>query len=244
MINVLGVRFKKAGKIYYFDPAGIEIKVGDPVIVETSRGIEFGYVVIGPRQIPEAEVVSPLKEVVRKATEEDILRHKTNNHKEAEAFEICQQKIIKHKLPIKLIEVSYTFDVSKIIFYFTAEGRVDFRELVKDLASVFLTRIEMRQIGVRDEAKIVGGLATCGRMLCCHTVLGDFQPVSIKMAKKQGLSLNPTKISGMCGRLMCCLKYESYDDAHPCKGKPCQAKNEGDLDMLDDLDSIELLEDE
>ena len=242
MVKVLGIRFVKAGKIYYFSPAGQNFAIGDSVIVETARGIEFGWVVIAEKEISDAEVVSPLKEILRKATEEDLKTHEENGVKEAKAFEICQQKIIHHKLPIKLIEVSYTFDASKIVFYFTAEGRVDFRDLVKDLASVFLTRIEMRQIGVRDEAKIVGGLATCGRTLCCNSVLGDFQPVSIKMAKKQGLSLNSAKISGMCGRLMCCLKYESYDDCANCKGKN-QAKEAEDLDLLEGMDSIEVMED-
>lgn len=211
MEKVAGIRFKKAGKIYYFSPGEFELEAGDPVIVETARGMEYGKVVVGPKMVPEEELVSPLKNVVRKATVQDTEIHLENKSREKEAFKICQQKIQEHKLPMKLVDVEYTFDVSKIIFYFTAEGRVDFRELVKDLASIFRTRIELRQIGVRDEAKMLGGLGSCGRVLCCHTVLGDFQPVSIRMAKQQHLSLNPTKISGICGRLMCCLKFESDD---------------------------------
>ncbi|KOA19097.1 hypothetical protein CLHOM_24780 [Clostridium homopropionicum DSM 5847] len=214
MITVVGVRFKKSGKIYYFDPNGLDIKSGYSVIVETVRGIEFGECVIGPKEIREEEIISPLKNVIRKATEEDIEKHKENKRKQEEALNICLEKIQKHDLPMKLIDVEYTFDNNKIIFYFTAEGRVDFRELVKDLASVFRTRIELRQIGVRDEAKMVGGLGPCGRSMCCSSFLGDFVPVSIKMAKEQNLSLNPTKISGICGRLMCCLNYEesTYED--------------------------------
>jgi len=214
MITVVGVRFKKSGKIYYFDPNGLEIESGYSVIVETVRGIEFGECVIGPKEIREEEVISPLKNVIRKATDEDIEKHKENRRKQEEALNICLEKIEKHHLPMKLIDVEYTFDNNKIIFYFTAEGRVDFRELVKDLAAVFRTRIELRQIGVRDEAKMVGGLGPCGRPMCCSSFLGDFVPVSIKMAKEQNLSLNPTKISGICGRLMCCLNYEesTYED--------------------------------
>lgn len=214
MITVVGVRFKKSGKIYYFDPNGLDIKSGYSVIVETVRGIEFGECVIGPKEIREEEIISPLKNVIRKATEEDVEKHKENKRKQEEALNICLEKIQKHDLPMKLIDVEYTFDNNKIIFYFTAEGRVDFRELVKDLASVFRTRIELRQIGVRDEAKMVGGLGPCGRPMCCSSFLGDFVPVSIKMAKEQNLSLNPTKISGICGRLMCCLNYEesTYED--------------------------------
>ncbi len=241
MVNVVGVRFKKAGKIYYFDPAGLDLNIAEKVIVETSRGLEFGEVVISAKTVDEGEVISPLKEVLRKATGEDIAKHQENSAAEKEAFAICQKKIEHHKLPIKLIEVSYTFDVSKIIFYFTADGRVDFRELVKDLAAVFRTRIELRQIGVRDEAKVIGGLGTCGRVLCCHSVLGDFQPVSIKMAKKQNLSLNPSKISGMCGRLMCCLKYENYDDDTRPKSSIIKELEEM---AEDDGTIIELLEDE
>jgi len=211
MEKVVGVRFKKAGKIYYFSPGKFELTSGDAVIVETTRGMEYGIVMVNPKCVTPEEVVSPLKNVIRKATSEDTAIHEDNKRQEKEAYKLCQQKIMEHKLPMKLVDVEYTFDVSKIIFYFTAEGRVDFRELVKDLAAVFRTRIELRQIGVRDEAKMIGGLGPCGRILCCHTVLGDFQPVSIRMAKQQNLSLNPTKISGCCGRLMCCLKFESDD---------------------------------
>ncbi len=208
MITVVGVRFKKAGKIYYFDPDEIEIKKGDKVIVETARGLEFGEVVIGLRQVPEESIVAPLKKVIRVATEEDLLKNASNKAKQEEALGICLEKVHKHGLPMKLIDVEYTFDNSKIIFYFVADGRIDFRELVKDLAAIFRTRIELRQIGVRDESKVVGGLGPCGRSMCCSSFLGDFEPVSIKMAKEQNLSLNPTKISGVCGRLMCCLNYE------------------------------------
>jgi len=213
--RVVGVRFKKAGKIYYFDPGEVALAAGDHVIVETVRGMEYGEVVVGPKEVPEEGLVLPLKKVIRKATAEDALQVEENKRKAERAFDICLEKIASHGLPMKLIDVEYTFDGSKIIFYFTAEGRVDFRELVKDLASVFKTRIELRQIGVRDEAKMLGGLGPCGRPLCCATFLGDFEPVSIKMAKQQSLSLNPTKISGICGRLMCCLKFESeyYRDA-------------------------------
>ena len=209
MYNVIGVRFKQAGKIYYFDPSEIEVLIGDNVIVETARGIEFGQVMVGPKQVPEDKVTLPLKKAIRKATPEDEVQLHENEDKEKKAFATCIQKIDQHNLEMKLVEVEYTFDRSKIIFYFTAEGRVDFRELVKDLATVFRTRIELRQIGVRDEAKMLGGLGPCGRPLCCSTFLGDFEPVSIKMAKEQNLSLNPVKISGICSRLMCCLKYES-----------------------------------
>ncbi|WP_368489457.1 stage 0 sporulation family protein [Clostridium sp. BJN0013] len=208
MVTVVGVRFKKAGKIYYFSPDNLSIKKDDNIIVETARGIEFGRCVINPKAIDESDIVSPLKNVLRIATEEDIKKHNGNKKKESEAFKVCIEKIQQHDLKMKLIDVEYTFDNNKVIFYFTADGRVDFRELVKDLASIFRTRIELRQIGVRDEAKMVGGLGPCGRTMCCSTFLGDFVPVSIKMAKEQNLSLNPTKISGMCGRLMCCLNYE------------------------------------
>lgn len=208
MINVVGVRFKKAGKIYYFDPDNLEIKQGDFVIVETARGVEFGEAVIGIKEVTEEDIVSPLKKVLRIADDEDKARDGENKEKEKEAFNICLEKIGEHGLPMKLIDVEYTFDNSKIIFYFVADGRIDFRELVKDLAAIFRTRIELRQIGVRDESKMIGGLGPCGRSLCCSTFLGDFEPVSIKMAKEQNLSLNPTKISGVCGRLMCCLNYE------------------------------------
>lgn len=208
MIKIVGVRFRKAGKIYYFDPAGMEIETGTHVIVETARGIEFGTVMIPPREIEENGVVQPLKPVIRIATEADEMTEQKNKEKEKEAFQICLEKIAKHKLEMKLVEAEYTVDNNKLLFYFTADGRIDFRELVKDLASVFRTRIELRQIGVRDETKILGGIGICGRPLCCSTYLSEFIPVSIKMAKEQNLSLNPTKISGVCGRLMCCLKNE------------------------------------
>ena len=208
MITVIGVRFRTAGKIYYFDPAGRKVKTGDHVIVETARGIEYGYVVLGNREVDESKVVPPLKPVIRMATAEDEAVETKNKNKEKEAFKICQDKIKKHNLEMKLIDAEYTFDNNKVLFYFTADGRIDFRELVKDLASVFKTRIELRQVGVRDETKIMGGIGICGRALCCHSYLSEFIPVSIKMAKEQNLSLNPTKISGVCGRLMCCLKNE------------------------------------
>lgn len=208
MTKVIGVRFRAAGKIYYFDPAGLAIKTGDNVIVETARGIEFGYVVLGSREVPDEKVVQPLKQVIRMATEEDRAIEAKNKEKEKEAFKICLEKIRKRGLEMKLIDAEYTFDKNKVLFYFTADGRIDFRELVKDLAAVFKTRIELRQVGVRDETKILGGIGICGRTLCCHSYLSEFIPVSIKMAKEQNLSLNPTKISGVCGRLMCCLKNE------------------------------------
>ena len=208
MATVISVRFKGAGKAYYFDPVDFETCKGGYVIVETSRGVEIGEVTMDRTDIPEAEIVQPLKKILRVATDEDIEHARLNREKEKEALSVCTQKIEQHKLDMKLIDVEYTFDNNKILFYFTSDGRVDFRELVKDLASVFKTRIELRQIGVRDEAKILGGIGICGRCLCCKSFLGDFHPVSIKMAKEQGLSLNPTKISGSCGRLMCCLKYE------------------------------------
>ena len=215
MTKVIGVRFRTAGKIYFFAPGKYDIKRGDNVIVETARGVEFGRVVSDPKEVEDEEVVQPLKSVIRLATDQDRKTVEKNKQKEKEAFKICLEKIRKHELEMKLIDVEYTFDNSKIIFYFTANGRVDFRELVKDLASVFKMRIELRQIGVRDEAKMLGGLGSCGRPICCGAFLGDFQPVSIKMAKEQNLSLNPTKISGQCGRLMCCLKYEQayYESA-------------------------------
>lgn len=208
MIKVAGVRFRKAGKIYYFDPGELEIKSGSHVIVETVRGVEYGTVVLASREITDDEVVQPLKKILRLSTQEDDELEVKNKEKEREAFEVCQQKIRKHELTMKLIDCEYTFDNNKLLFYFTADGRIDFRELVKDLASVFKTRIELRQIGVRDETKMMGSIGICGRTLCCHAHLSDFHPVSIKMAKDQNLSLNPTKISGVCGRLMCCLKYE------------------------------------
>ncbi len=208
MIKVIGVRFRTAGKVYFFDPGENDIKKGDHVIVETVRGVEYGHVVMGPRMVEEEEVVQPLKQVIRVATKEDDDTEAENKVKEKEAFDICVEKVKKHGLEMKIIDVEYTFDNNKVLFYFTADGRIDFRELVKDLASVFKTRIELRQIGVRDETKILGGYGICGRPLCCSSYLSDFAPVSIKMAKEQNLSLNPTKISGTCGRLMCCLKNE------------------------------------
>lgn len=208
MIKVIGVRFRTAGKIYFFDPVEFEIKRGDHVIVETARGVEYGTVVCDPKEVEEDQVIQPLKAVLRVATVKDDEQEKSNKEKEREAFKICLEKIRKHELDMKLIDAEYTFDNNKVLFYFTADGRIDFRELVKDLAAVFKTRIELRQIGVRDETKILGGIGSCGRPLCCHTHLSEFVPVSIKMAKEQNLSLNPTKISGVCGRLMCCLKHE------------------------------------
>ncbi len=208
MTEIIGVRFKNAGKTYYFSPKGEKITRADKVIVETARGVECGDVVIPNRQVEDDKIIAPLKPVIRIATEKDLAQLEANRQKEREAFKICQEKITKHKLEMNLVDVEYTFDGNKILFYFTADGRIDFRELVKDLAGVFRTRIELRQIGVRDESKMLGGLGVCGRPFCCNTFLGDFQPVSIKMAKEQSLSLNPTKISGTCGRLMCCLKYE------------------------------------
>ncbi|MCI8492508.1 MULTISPECIES: PSP1 domain-containing protein [Anaerotruncus] len=214
MAEIIGVRFKSVGKVYYFDPGDLTIEKGGHVIVETARGVECGEVAMGNRTIGDKEVVKPLKKVMRIATPEDLKCVSDNAAKEKHAFKVCEEKIARHKLNMKLVDVEFTFDNNKILFYFTADGRVDFRELVKDLASVFRTRIELRQIGVRDEAKMLGGIGICGRPFCCSTFLGEFQPVSIKMAKEQGLSLNPTKISGTCGRLMCCLKYEqaAYED--------------------------------
>ncbi len=208
MEQVIGVKFKRVGKIYYFSPNGMEPKAGDHVIVETARGVEYGRVAMGIKEVSEEEIVAPLKPIIRIATPEDDKILEENKRKQKEAYKICEEKIEKHRLDMKLVDVEYTFDSNKILFYFTSDKRVDFRELVKDLASVFRTRIELRQIGVRDEAKMLGGLGVCGRNLCCVQYLDDFQPVSIKMAKEQGLSLNPAKISGNCGRLMCCLKYE------------------------------------
>ena len=208
MITIIGVRFRNVGKVYYFSPRELDICVGDHVIVETARGVEYGFVVLGPKEVDDSKVIQPLKEVIRIATPKDDAREEINRKKEKEAFEICQKKIRAHNLEMKLIDAEYTFDNNKMLFYFTADGRIDFRELVKDLAAVFKTRIELRQIGVRDETKILGGIGICGRPLCCHTYLSEFAPVSIKMAKEQNLSLNPTKISGVCGRLMCCLKNE------------------------------------
>lgn len=213
MTKVIGVRFRQAGKVYYFSPGKLHIKQGDKVIVETARGVEFGHVVMGPKDVLDEHITQPLKSVMRIATDEDKRNEEKNREKEKEAFDICLEKIRKHELDMKLINAEYTFDNNKILFYFTADGRIDFRELVKDLAAVFRTRIELRQIGVRDETKIRGGIGICGRPLCCHTYLSEFAPVSIKMAKEQNLSLNPTKISGVCGRLMCCLtnEQETYE---------------------------------
>ena len=209
MIKVVGVRFRTAGKIYYFDPKDLELPLGSHVIVETARGVEYGTVMVPPKGVTDDEVVQPLKPVLRASTPEDDKTEQKNREKERQAYKTCQEKIQKHKLNMKLVEAEYTFDNNKLLFYFTADGRIDFRELVKDLASVFRTRIELRQIGVRDETKILGGVGICGRELCCHTFLSEFAPVSIKMAKEQNLSLNPTKISGVCGRMMCCLKNEA-----------------------------------
>lgn len=208
MVTIVGVRFKKAGKIYYFLPGEETLTIDDGVIVETARGVEYGTVVIGPKEVTKDSLVMPVKEVMRKATPKDLQQLEKNEEREEKAFAICLEKIAKRKLPMKLINVEYTFDMNKIVFFFTADGRIDFRELVKDLATVFRTRIELRQVGVRDEAKVLNGIGACGRSLCCSNFLGDFSPVSIRMAKDQNLSLNPTKISGVCGRLMCCLNYE------------------------------------
>lgn len=251
MYNVVGVRFKKAGKIYYFDPDGLDIEKDSFVIVETARGIEYGKVVIANKQVEEEDIVLPLKKVLRVATEKDRLQVIANKKAAREAFDICLKKIAEHQLEMKLIDVEYTFDRNKVIFYFTADGRVDFRELVKDLAAIFKTRIELRQIGVRDEAKMLGGIGPCGRMLCCSTFLGDFEPVSIKMAKDQNLSLNPAKISGLCGRLMCCLKYESeeYENAKeqlPDLGELIETTHGTGkvvgLNLMDRIVQIELIE--
>lgn len=227
MQTVVGIRFKKAGKIYFFDPGHHQLQPGSFAIVETSRGMEYGEVVTAIKQVPDENVVQPLKKVLRPAGEDDCQRILENRQKEDEAFDLALQKIPAHDLDMKLVDVEYTFDRSKAIFYFTAEGRVDFRELVKDLAAVFRTRIELRQIGVRDEAKMIGGLGPCGRVLCCHTFLGEFEPVSIRMAKDQNLSLNPTKISGVCGRLMCCLRYETdaYELSRSAEKNPEPADN-------------------
>ncbi len=208
MVKIIGVRFRNVGKIYYFNPKNFQVKLQDHVIVETARGVEYGVVVLGPQNVDEKDVIQPLKDVIRIATPKDDAKAEANRKKEKEAYQICLKKIRAHELEMKLIDVEYTFDNNKVLFYFTADGRIDFRELVKDLAAVFKTRIELRQIGVRDETKILGGIGVCGRGLCCHTYLSEFAPVSIKMAKEQNLSLNPTKISGVCGRLMCCLKNE------------------------------------
>ena len=230
MEKVIGVRFRNAGKIYYFAPGKLYIPKGKHVIVETARGVEYGYVVVGTKEVEEKRIIQPLKPVLRVATAEDDAREAGNREKEKEAFRICLEKIKKHKLEMKLIQAEYTFDNNKVLFYFTADGRIDFRELVKDLASVFKTRIELRQIGVRDETKIIGGIGICGRSLCCHTHLSEFIPVSIKMAKEQNLSLNPTKISGVCGRLMCCLKHEqeTYEELNSRLPNPGDHVTTGD----------------
>ncbi|TYR78331.1 stage 0 sporulation family protein [Priestia megaterium] len=253
MYDVVGVRFKKAGKIYYFDPGELTIPDGEFVIVETIRGVEFGRVVINKKQVSEQDIVLPLKKVIRVAETKDKLIVEENKQAASEAYDVCVQKIQSHDLDMKLVDVEYTFDRNKVIFYFTADGRIDFRELVKDLASIFRTRIELRQIGVRDEAKLLGGIGPCGRMLCCSTFLGDFEPVSIKMAKDQNLSLNPTKISGLCGRLMCCLKYENdeYETAKeqlPDIGSKIETPNGSGrvigLNILERIIQVELSEHE
>ena len=230
MTKVIGVRFRKAGKVYYFSPGEEDIKTGQHVIVETARGVEYGYVVLGTHEVDDKKVIQPLKPVIRMATEADEETERKNKEKEKEAFKICLEKIKKHDLDMKLIDTEYTFDNNKVLFYFTADGRIDFRELVKDLASVFKTRIELRQIGVRDETKIVGGIGICGRPLCCASYLSEFIPISVEMAKEQNLSLNPTKISGVCGRLMCCLKYEeeTYEELNS------KLPNVGDYVTTDD----------
>jgi cell fate regulator YaaT (PSP1 superfamily) len=249
--QVVGVRFKKAGKIYYFSPGDLELEKGEAVIVETSRGVEYGRVVIGVKSVEEQDVVLPLKQVIRIATEKDRLTVQENREQAQKAFDVCTDKINEHQLDMKLVDVEYTFDRNKVLFYFTADGRIDFRELVKDLAAVFRTRIELRQIGVRDEAKMLGGIGPCGRVLCCSSFLGDFEPVSIKMAKDQNLSLNPAKISGLCGRLMCCLKYENdmYESAKkelPDVGKHIKTPHgKGKvvgLNMLERLVQVDILE--
>ncbi|WP_042354613.1 PSP1 domain-containing protein [Bacillus rubiinfantis] len=253
MYDVVGVRFKKAGKIYYFDPGDLPIQKDDFVIVETVRGVEYGKAVIPRKQVEEHDVVLPLKKVVRIADQKDRMIVEENKQAAQEAYDLCNQKVSEHQLDMKLVDVEYTFDRNKIIFYFTSDGRVDFRELVKDLAAIFRTRIELRQIGVRDEAKMLGGIGPCGRMLCCSTFLGDFDPVSIKMAKDQNLSLNPTKISGLCGRLMCCLKYEndeyeSAKEALPDLGEMIETPNGMGkvvgLNILERVLQVELTEQE
>jgi cell fate regulator YaaT (PSP1 superfamily) len=220
MAEIVGIRFKNVGKVYYFEPNGMTFKKGDRAIVETARGLECGEVAMENRDVPDDTIVNPLKPVIRPATEADLKTVEQNKEKEKKAYKICEEKIARHGLEMKLVDVEYTFDSSKILFYFTADGRVDFRDLVKDLASVFRTRIELRQIGVRDEAKMLGGFGICGRPFCCKSFLGEFQPVSIKMAKEQGMSLNPVKISGTCGRLMCCLKYEQDTYEHLLRHTP------------------------
>lgn len=241
MPEIVGIRFKDVGKIYYFAPNGIEFKAGDAAIVETIRGVEYGNVVLATKQVPDGEIVGQLKPVIRKATADDERAHKENLSKREKAMEIATEKITKHKLNMKLVDMEYTFDNTKVIFYFTAEGRVDFRELVKDLASVFRVRIELRQIGIRDECKLLGGLGPCGRPCCCNEHMGDFERVSIKMAKTQGLSLNPTKISGLCGRLMCCLKYENDHYSETTKFMPAIGSEIGTPDGKGIVQSVDLL---
>lgn len=242
MIKVVGVKFKEVGKLYYFSPGSLKVSKGDNVIVETARGLEFGTVTMEETEIKESEIVAPLKNIIRTATEKDRRKHKQNLGKKAEALRLCQEKIDAHKLEMKLIDVEYTFDNSKVVFYFTADGRVDFRELVKDLAAVFRMRIELRQIGVRDEAKMLGGVGNCGRGLCCSTWLADFEPVSIKMAKVQNLSLNPSKISGICGRLMCCLKFENEVYTHLKKGMPSTGERIKTPDGIAVVTDVNILE--
>lgn len=242
MTRVVGIKFKDAGKMYYFAPGDVKVSAGDNVIVETARGLEYGKVTQEETEVKDSEIVAPLKSIIRKATEKDHKKHQENLAKKEEALRLCQEKIDAHGLEMKLIDVEYTFDSSKVVFYFTADGRVDFRELVKDLAAVFRMRIELRQIGVRDEAKMLGGVGNCGRGLCCNTWLSDFEPVSIKMAKVQNLSLNPSKISGICGRLMCCLKYENEIYAELKKGMPNQGERIKTPDGLAVVTDVNILE--
>lgn len=242
MTTVVGVKFKEAGKLYYFSPGDNNVEVGDNVIVETARGLEFGKITLGRTEVKESELVAPLKSIIRKANEKDKKKHAENLAKKEEAMRLCQEKVDAHKLEMKLIDVEYTFDNSKVVFYFTADGRVDFRELVKDLAAVFRMRIELRQIGVRDEAKMLGGVGNCGRGLCCNTWLSDFEPVSIKMAKVQNLSLNPSKISGICGRLMCCLKFENDVYTHMKKGMPAVGERIKTPDGMAVVTDVNILE--
>ena len=242
MTTVVGVKFKEAGKLYYFSPGDNNVEVGDNVIVETARGLEFGKITLGRTEVKESELVAPLKSIIRKANEKDKKKHAENLAKKEEAMRLCQEKVDAHKLEMKLIDVEYTFDNSKVVFYFTADGRVDFRELVKDLAAVFRMRIELRQIGVRDEAKMLGGVGNCGRGLCCNTWLSDFEPVSIKMAKVQNLSLNPSKISGICGRLRCCLKFENDVYTHMKKGMPAVGERIKTPDGMAVVTDVNILE--
>lgn len=242
MANIVGVKFKDVGKLYYFSPGKFHVNVGDHVIVETARGLEFGKVTLGETVVKDSELVAPLKNIIRIANSKDKKKHQENLAKKEEALRICQEKIEAHNLEMKLIDVEYTFDNSKVVFYFTADGRVDFRELVKDLASVFRMRIELRQIGVRDEAKMLGGVGNCGRGLCCSTWLSDFEPVSIKMAKVQNLSLNPSKISGICGRLMCCLKFENEVYTYLKKGMPATGERIKTPDGMAVVTDVNILE--